>query len=1010
MKNKHVLLAGGFVLFLAFSAYAAIDDNPHGELDMECNYCHIIEGWNQLRPDILFDHNTTSFPLEGQHSTVDCRSCHSNLVFKNTPSECYTCHTDIHENQFGSNCERCHTPQRWSDESEFRDMHQGLRLPLTGVHMNLECQSCHSSGEYSTLSFECSGCHLDNYVETSNPNHPAAQFSVDCLQCHQDRDPTWRSTTYIHTTAFPLNGGHNVDDCLLCHQEQYIGLSTVCFDCHEEDYLDVTDPPHDNYPQTCELCHTTQEWGDAYFDHNQTQFPLTGAHVSLECIDCHSQGYTGTDTGCFSCHSDDYQGVGDPLHVAPSFSHECEECHTTTAWLPSTFNHNTHTDYLLNGAHTSLSCLLCHTQGIYDGTPDDCWSCHDVDYHGVADPIHNEPEFERNCLVCHTEDSWIPSSFNHSVDTDYVLEGVHATAHCIDCHQNGVYDGTSDVCWSCHQDDYEASSDPNHSANGYPQDCSMCHTFYGWSPAEFNHSQTDFPLTGAHTQLQCLDCHADGFTNTPTDCFACHNSDYLESDNPNHGAAGFGQQCTDCHSTEAWIPSQWDHSSTGWPLEGNHSSVACSECHTQNIYEGLDPECWSCHQDDYEGVVDPDHSGNGYPHDCSMCHNFYGWSPAEFDHDQSDFPLTGAHVGLECVACHADGFAGTPTDCFSCHDTDYNGTDDPDHALAQFSTVCSECHTTEAWLPVNWSHESTGWPLTGSHTELRCIDCHAESFLETSPECFSCHDTDYNETDDPDHALAEFSIVCTECHTTEAWLPADWSHESTGWPLTGSHTELRCIDCHSEGYIETSSACFSCHETDYNGTSTPNHPAAGFSTDCIECHTTEGWIPADWSHDDTGWPLTGSHEGLDCQLCHIDNQYGGTPTACFFCHEDDYNDAEDPDHQGAGFPTDCEECHNTNAWIPADFDHLQYFPIYTGVHRGEWDTCSDCHPNSSDYTIFTCLDCHEHRRSRMNNVHEDVPGYVYESWACYNCHPDGRADDDRFNPNIQLPEPEKPND
>jgi hypothetical protein len=29
----------------------------------------------------------------------------------------------------------------------------------------------------------------------------------------------------------------------------------------------------------------------------------------------------------------------------------------------------------------------------------------------------------------------------------------------------------------------------------------------------------------------------------------------------------------------------------------------------------------------------------------------------------------------------------------------------------------------------------------------------------------------------------------------------------------------------------------------------------------------------------------------------------------------------------------------------------------------------------------------------MNNEHDDVGGYVYESQACYSCHPDGRADD-----------------
>jgi len=110
---------------------------------------------------------------------------------------------------------------------------------------------------------------------------------------------------------------------------------------------------------------------------------------------------------------------------------------------------------------------------------------------------------------------------------------------------------------------------------------------------------------------------------------------------------------------------------------------------------------------------------------------------------------------------------------------------------------------------------------------------------------------------------------------------------------------------------------------------------------------------------------------------------------------DDYNATTDPPHASAQFSTDCLTCHTQNAWEPSTFDHdSQYFPIYSGKHNNEWNLCSECHTNSSNYSIFSCIDCHEHNQSEMNSEHDDVGGYVWESNACYECHPDGIAEDD----------------
>ena len=67
-----------------------------------------------------------------------------------------------------------------------------------------------------------------------------------------------------------------------------------------------------------------------------------------------------------------------------------------------------------------------------------------------------------------------------------------------------------------------------------------------------------------------------------------------------------------------------------------------------------------------------------------------------------------------------------------------------------------------------------------------------------------------------------------------------------------------------------------------------------------------------------------------------------------------------------------------------------YFPIYSGSHRGEWEGCIECHTQQENYTVFSCIDCHEHNKSDMDKEHREENGYSYNSMACFICHPDGQ--------------------
>jgi len=981
--------------------YDAVTDPDHASnvFPTDCNMCHTTMTWTPS----TFNHNQTAFPLTGAHTAASCDLCHSTGVYAGTPADCYSCHQEDFTSvespnhisgQFSQNCLDCHTTQVWTP-STFD--HNATEFPLTGAHIPVTCNLCHINEIYTGTPTDCFSCHQSDYNSVTDPNHQAAQLNHDCLQCHTTGG--WTPSTFNHNlTAYPLSGAHTSVSCQFCHiNGVFAGTPSDCWSCHQSDYNAAEDPNHQaaQFSQDCLQCHTTTGWTPSTFDHSQTGFTLTGAHTTTACGLCHINGvFAGTPSDCWSCHQSDYNAAVDPNHQAAQFSQDCLQCHTTTGWTPSTFDHSS-TAFPLTGAHTSASCEDCHINGVFAGTPSDCWSCHQSDYNAAEDPNHQAAQFSQDCLQCHTTTGWTPSTFNHSL-TSFPLTGAHTSASCEDCHINGVFAGTPSDCWSCHQSDYNSVSDPNHIAGQFSQNCLICHTTSAWTPSTLDHNQTGFPLTGAHTTTACELCHIDGvYAGTPTDCWSCHEDDYNSVSDPNHLAGQFSQDCQQCHTTTGWTPSTFSHSQTGFPLTGAHTTTSCELCHINGVFAGTPTDCWSCHEDDYNSVSDPNHLANQFPQDCMMCHTTAGWTPVTFDHNQTAFPLTGAHNNTACDLCHIDGvYAGTPTDCWSCHEDDYTSVSDPNHVTNQFPQDCLVCHTTAGWTPVTFDHNTSGFPLTGAHTTTACDLCHINGVYAGTPtDCWSCHEDDYTSAADPNHVTNQFPQDCLVCHTTAGWTPVTFDHNTSGFPLTGAHITTACVLCHINGvYAGTPTDCWSCHEDDYTSAADPNHVAGQYNQVCTECHTTTGWTPATFDHSGTSFPLTGAHITADCYDCHVGGQFTGTPTTCFFCHQGDYNTATNPNHLAAGYPTSCQFCHTTFNWN-SNFNHdQQYFPIYSGEHRNEWDQCSDCHPNPANYQVFTCTTaCHP--QGEMNEEHQGIPGYVYQSNACLACHPDGGTDD-----------------
>lgn len=306
---------------------------------------------------------------------------------------------------------------------------------------------------------------------------------------------------------------------------------------------------------------------------------------------------------------------------------------------------------------------------------------------------------------------------------------------------------------------------------------------------------------------------------------------------------------------------------------------------------------------------------------------------------------------------------------------------------------CAMCHGEGSWetgdAKLQFDHATTGFVLEGRHAGADCRDCHEDPrFAFVGTQCADCH---------IDVHGGSLGLDCEECHSPARWVdPPRFRemHDATAFALVGAHGRADCEACHlregEDRFAGTPVDCWHCHHEDWAATTNPDHEATGMGTDCVTCHSpfATTWGGGDFVHP-ASFPLTGGHAGLSCADCH-ESGFGAAPTDCYACHRGDYENTSDPNHLSAGFPTDCAACHSPLRWEPADWDHDTLFPIYSGTHREKWNSCADCHVVATNYSVFECIDCHEHNRTDTDDDHDEVGDYEYVSSACLQCHPDGR--------------------
>jgi hypothetical protein len=386
----------------------------------------------------------------------------------------------------------------------------------------------------------------------------------------------------------------------------------------------------------------------------------------------------------------------------------------------------------------------------------DCYGCHQTAWNstptfGGAVPNHITAGFPTSlCSSCHDTVLWTNSTFNHA-STGFPLTNSHQIAPagkvtgCDQCHVGNystlAIQPTDCGNSQCHLTTYNGTNNPVHSTAGAPfaaANCSTCHNTISWTTAVFDHSTTGFPLTGSHQLAPagkvnaCTDCHTGnnytaGFP--PMDCgnSGCHLKDWNNTPTfggnvPNHLTAGFPiLLCSTCHDTVLWTDGKFDHSTTGFPLQGPHmipprTAVtgaigpmvnACTDCHLGGNYTTGYPttDCYGCHQTYFTnaqnyGASVPNHVTANYPTACISCHTTYvttAWLGAVFNHTYFRIP----HHGSVCSDCHTD-----PTN------------------YKTFS--CEVCHTSPNAHRPGMSHPNVCSPSPSCWytPPTRCYDCH----------------------------------------------------------------------------------------------------------------------------------------------------------------------------------------------------------------------------------------------------------------------------------------------
>ena len=521
------------------------------------------------------------------------------------------------------------------------------------------------------------------------------------------------------------------------------------------------------------------------------------------------------------------------------------------------------------------------------------------------------------------------------------------------------------------------------------------------------------PLAKAHADLEgatkCLQCHASGSDSMNLRCRDCHREIDFQVV---RGLGLHGQEekteCSRCHPDHAgrdfelitWkegSPKQFDHTRTGWGLEGKHASLRCEQCHKAELqvagvikllkrkdpgesWLGLERRCLSCHQDYHQSTLEEN---------CLSCHAPEAWKPASrFDHGTTGYPLTGKHADVKCEKCHlVPGNVSLKNErgeaiprykpvahqeCSSCHKDVHAG---------QLGPKCASCHVTEGFKIVDknrFDHSKTHFTLVGKHRSVECAKCHDPQRAWGKKPPFKTCDSCHKDVHAGKATLAGQVVDCGSCHDERAFKPSTYTvvrHRESDYPLEGKHQQVACDRCHLKNPVGVPAStlgearilmrpayenCRDCHR-DLHGGQLVERTDGGA---CEACHRVQDWKPSTFTsaqHAEIDFSLEGRHAEAECAACHGPTRKDLNPlpgeevlgkarvalttveTLCASCHYDPHSghfaaDGPRPIEDG------CRGCHGARAFTPSAVDaevHRRFDYRLDGAHQAV--PCVMCH-------------------------------------------------------------------
>jgi Cytochrome c7 and related cytochrome c len=263
------------------------EKDPHfGQFPDDCARCHRVEGFDA----VVFDHQTSRYPLTGKHVAVVCSKCHAReesakfpngtataVRYRPLQTQCGGCHLDAHFGQFQKlkDCGSCHPTEGFSSDHLLFEHDRDSRFRLDGRHRQALCENCH----------------------------------------RLDRGP------------FPDGSGPAV---------RYKPVSPLCVACHDDVHDEAWwKSSKKSMVIRCESCHSVESFVLHGFDHDRASLRLTGAHRDVACERCHDFAVQG-ERRFVLFRSEDDRGCGD-CHRSPHMRGQaamdrCIDCHNVSNW------------------------------------------------------------------------------------------------------------------------------------------------------------------------------------------------------------------------------------------------------------------------------------------------------------------------------------------------------------------------------------------------------------------------------------------------------------------------------------------------------------------------------------------------------------------------------------------------------------------------------------------------------------------------------------------------------